>query len=421
MTRARTPPEVEVLPNGLTLVVAPATTAGVSSIAVHVGVGFRAEPEDCSGMAHLFEHLMFQGSAHVAPGEHFRRIEAVGGRVGGHTRHDYTEFFDVVPAEDLLEAVRLEADRLAGPRLDQATLDAQVGVIRAEIAQQVDGVPHGGFPWLQLPRVMFSRHANTHDGYGDVAQLSRVGIEDCRRFFADWYAPQRIVVTIEGETGDAATRDQVRELLSAVPARQGEAAEVPVDEQPLTEDRHATVRATNAPESAWAAGFRLPDPVTEPRRYAACSALAMLLPVHAPELRLGARCGWYGVPLDARSPDAFVLSTHPRPAVSGAQLSAAMRELLGEWCLDAMAPAVLSTAAARVRHADYQRSQRLGHRARRLGATQLLFEDTSIDERIDPANALGREDLDDAARFLRDQSIASILVEPTTGARELAT
>lgn len=404
-------PRVDVLANGMTLVTAPSLTAGVSTVAVHIGVGFRAEPADCSGMAHLFEHLMFQGSAHVEPGDHFRRVEAIGGRVGGHTRHDYTELFDVVPSDALLETVRLEADRLAGPRLDRATLDTQVEVIRAEIAQQVLGVPHGGFPWRDLPPVMYSRTSNTHDGYGDIAALSRVDLDACDRFFQDWYAPHRIVVTVEGDVGSSAERAEIRDLLEAIPARPA-SPPVATDEPALTEDRHHSVEAANAPEPVWAIGFRLPDPLVDPRLYAACTALTMLLPVHAPHLRLTARCGWYGVPLDARDPDALVLSTHPRPGVPAEPLTAAMRDLLGEWSTGAPAPAVLTTASARLRLGHYQREQRLGHRARRLGAGQLLFGSVHIDAVADPTAALDRDLLGQAADFLLGQHVASLLVEP---------
>ncbi|WP_222192526.1 M16 family metallopeptidase [Modestobacter italicus] len=408
---ARPTPSVETLPNGLTLVVAPAVTAGVATVAVHVGVGSRAEPAAWSGLAHLFEHLMFAGSAHVEPGGHFAAVEAVGGRVGGHTRLDHTELFDVVPAEAVPDVVGLEADRLAGPRLAPDTLATQVDVIRAEVAQQVTGAPYGGFPWLYLPPVMYPSPRNTHDGYGDVSALAEVTVEDCARFFDTWYDPRRVVVTLEGDV--TASADAARELLAAVPRRgTGPLPPTGLDEPLLTADRHEVRAARNVPEPVWAVGFRLPDPVRSPALHAACTALTLLLPVHAPELRLTARSGWYGVPADARSPDALVLSTHPRPGVTGGQLTAGMRDLLAQWGRRAPAPPVLRTAAARLRLVQHQRAERLGHRARRLGACQLLYGDARLDESLDPAAALDRDLLADAAEHLLDQHVASVLVEP---------
>lgn len=409
------PPGVERLPNGLRLVVAPGAPVGVAAVAVHVGVGFRAEPAGASGLAHLFEHLMFAGSAHVPSGGHFAAVEAGGGRVGAHTRHDYTEFFDLVAAPALADVVALEADRLAGPRLDQAALDTQVDVIAAEIAQQVEAVPFGGFPWRQLPAAMWTAQAGVHDGYGDLTALRAVTLEDCERFFEQWYDPRNVVVTVEGELPGAGI-ERVRDLLAAVPARNGPApAPVTVAEPPLPEDRHVTTRAANAPAPAWAAGLRLPDPVAQPALHAACTAVAQLLPVHAPALRLSGRSGWYAVPADARTPDVLVLSTHPRPGVRPEQLAEVLREALGDLAAAARAGTapVLRTAAARLRLLAHQRAERLAHRARRLGATELLFDDPGLDERLDPAAAL--EHLPAALDHLLDQPMGSVLVLPTDG------
>lgn len=404
-------PSVETLPNGITLVAAPSVTAGVATVAVHVGVGFRAEPAGSSGLAHLFEHLMFAGSSSVPPGGHFAAVEAVGGRVGGHTRHDYTELFDVVPAAALPEVVALEADRLAGPRLDPATLATQVDVIRAEIAQQVTGVPYGGFPWLQLPPVMYSDPANTRDGYGDAAALERVSVDDCAEFFRTWYDPARIVVTLEGEFDGSL--DAARDVLAGVPAHSGPAAGVAmIEEPPLLTDRHAATRACNVPAPVWAVGFRLPDPARFPTLYAACTALSLLLPAQDPELRLTARTGWYGIPADAHCPDVLVLTTYPALGVGGEQLTDAVRQVLDRWARTAPTPPVLQTAAARLRLAGYRRTERLGHRARRLGAGQVLFGDACLDERVDPVRALDRDLLGDAVDYLAGQHVASVVVEP---------
>ncbi|WP_170837474.1 M16 family metallopeptidase [Actinopolyspora xinjiangensis] len=408
----RATPSVEILSNGLTLVTAPAVTTGVATVAVHVGVGFRSEPADYSGMAHFFEHLMFGGSANVAPGGHFAAVESVGGRVGGHTRHDYTELFDVVPAHALGEVVGLEADRLSEPRLDPETLRTQLGVIRAEL-EQVGATPYGGFPWRFLPPTMYSTHPNIHDGYGDLDTLATVTPGHAARFFATWYAPHRIVVTLEGDLRPSALA-AARESLSAIPASpDSDEGEIDVSEPPRQRDRHEVVRARNIPEPVWAVGFRLPDPRRNPLVFAACTALATLLPVHDPAAGITARSGWFGTPADARSPDPLVLSTHPRHGVGGDQLIEMVRELLAPWRDGRPRPAVLETAPARLRLWQYQRAERPAHRARRLGATQLLFGDPLFDHTVDPARALDRDLLGAAAEHLLGQAVGSILVLPS--------
>ncbi|MDT9593115.1 insulinase family protein [Nocardioides zeae] len=401
---------LETLPNGLRLLLAPATTAGTTAVAVHAGVGFRGEPADSSGLAHLFEHLMFAGSAGVEPGGHFAAVEAVGGAVGGHTRHDYTELFEVVPAHAVDEVVRLEVDRLAGPRLDPATLATQVEVIRAEIAQQVDGVPYGGFPWRHLPPAMFDTSPHVRDGYGDVAALRRVGVDDAAAFFDHWWAPGNLVVTVEGDL-DHLDVGRTRELLSALPARAVPPA-TPLAEPALAADRHLEVAAANVPAPVWAAGFRLPDPALSPRLHGACTALAGLLPAQEPALRVSARSGWYGVPLDARDPDVLVLSTHPRPGVDGAPLLAAMRDLLAAWAPGAATPALLGTARTRLALGEYARGERLAHRARRLGAATLLLGSTDVLASADPTTCLDRDLLGEAAAYLLDQHAGTVLVTP---------
>lgn len=400
----------QTLPNGLRLQLAPGTTAGVTTVAVHAGVGFRAEPIEFSGMAHLFEHLMFAGSRSVEPGDHFSTVERVGGMVGGHTRHDYTELFDVVPAHAVDEVVRLDVDRLQAPRLDPASVATQVEVIRAEIAQQIDAVPFGGFPWRHLPPAMFRGAAHVHDGYGDIPALRTVTADDARAFFEHWWSPANLVVTIEGELSGLDV-DAAVSALAALPARAAPTPPV-LDEEPLATDRHLVVHAQNAPAPQWAVGFRLPSAIDSPRLHGACTALAGLLPAQAPALRLGARSGWYGVPLDARDPDVLVLSTHPRPGVGGEPLTSAMRELIDTWRPGAPTPSLLASAPARLALADYSRAERPGHRARRLGAARILFDDLDVLTAADPAHTVDRDLLGEAARFLLDQRVGSVLVLP---------
>lgn len=406
------PPQGDVrrLDNGLTLVLNPRRTGGVAAVAVHVGIGFRAEPEGCDGMAHLFEHLMFQGSAHVAAGEHFHRVEALGGRVGGHTRHDYTEFFEVLPGEDVLTAIDLEADRLAGPRLAQDTLDAQVEVIRAEIAQQVDGVPFGGFPWRHLPSVMYTEHCNTHDGYGDVPALMRVTLDDCAEFFERWYAPERVVVTVDGEFPETAA-EQIVDRLSRVPQRSA-GPDLDLDEPTLSADRHERGSAPNIPVPVWACGIRLPDPTQEPEVHAGCAALAQLLPHHRPEFRLQARAGWYGIPLDAHAPDAFVVRVHPREDASGEQLLEMVRMLVSDFGDVDDPPTVLGTAAQRLGLAEYRRDERPAHHARRAGATQLLFGDPTFDARAGVLAGANQQAISAAVEYLLEQHAGTIFLTP---------
>ena len=118
-------------------------------MAVVYDVGIRSEPEGRTGFAHLFEHLMFQGSANLEKLAHFRYVQGSGGTFNGSTHLDYTDYFEMLPSNALERALFLEADRMRGPRLTEENLRNQVDVVKEEIRVNVLNRPYGGFPWLQ--------------------------------------------------------------------------------------------------------------------------------------------------------------------------------------------------------------------------------------------------------------------------------
>ena len=150
------PPELHraTLANGLRVLVVPDPATPVVGVAVHVDVGFRSEPEGRTGFAHLFEHLMFQGSESLEKLAHFRHVQSSGGVFNGSTHQDYTDYFEVLPAAALERALFLEADRLRAPTLTEANLRNQIDVVKEEIRLNVLNRPYGGFPWILLPPVL---------------------------------------------------------------------------------------------------------------------------------------------------------------------------------------------------------------------------------------------------------------------------
>src|SRR6201999_1062615 len=143
------------LSNGLRVVLAPDRSAPVVGIAVLYDVGIRSEPEGRTGFAHLFEHLMFQGSANLEKLEHFRYVQASGGIFNGSTHLDYTNYFEALPSHALDRGLFLEADRMRSPRITEENLKNQIDVVKEEIRVNVLNRPYGGFPWLQLPEVLY--------------------------------------------------------------------------------------------------------------------------------------------------------------------------------------------------------------------------------------------------------------------------
>ena len=247
------------LDNGLRVVLAPDSTAPVVAVAVHYDVGFRSEPENRTGFAHLFEHMMFQGSEHVGKAEHPKHVQAAGGIFNGSTHPDHTDYYELLPAGALELALFLEADRMRAPKITQENLDNQIAVVQEEIRVNVLNRPYGGFPWITLPPVAFDTFPNAHNGYGDFSELEASSLEDAADFFQKFYAPGNAVLTIAGDFAVDEARTLVERYFGQIAARA-----VPERrsffEPVRAEERRSHLVDKLAPRPALAIGYRTPDP-----------------------------------------------------------------------------------------------------------------------------------------------------------------
>jgi len=166
------------LANGLRVVLAPDRTVPVVGVSVHYDVGFRSEPENRTGFAHLFEHLMFQGSESLEKLAHFRHVQSSGGTFNGSTHPDYTDYFEILPSAAMERALFLEADRMRAPRITEENLRNQVDVVKEEIRLNVLNRPYGGFPWIKLPAALYQTFPNAHNGYGDFTELEQASLRE---------------------------------------------------------------------------------------------------------------------------------------------------------------------------------------------------------------------------------------------------
>ena len=244
------------LANGLRVVLSRDTTAPVVGVAVYYDVGFRSEPEGRTGFAHLFEHLMFQGSENVGKAQHPAYVQGAGGIFNGSTHPDYTNYFQLLPSGALELALFLEADRMRAPKLTQENLENQIAVVQEEIRVNVLNRPYGGFPWITLPPVAFDSFANAHNGYGDFAELQAATLEDAATFFDAYYAPGNAVLSVAGDIDPDATLALIDKHFGAISARK-----VPVRPSfaeavwPRSQVLVDKLRA----EPALAAGYGVPD------------------------------------------------------------------------------------------------------------------------------------------------------------------
>lgn len=372
----------ETLDNGLRVLLDPRPASPVTGVAVHYDVGFRSEPEGRTGFAHLFEHLMFQGSERVARGEHFRHVQAAGGTANASTHHDYTDYHQIVPSAALHRVLFLEADRMRAPRIDARNLRTQVAVVQEEVRLQVTNRPYGGFPWTVLPAVLYDTFPNAHNGYGDLRELERATVAECEAFFASHYAPGNAILTLSGPLDPGRALDLVHRHFGDIPAR-------PVAPRPrLAEpsspgERRGEHHDPHAPLPATALGHRMPDPATGLGAYLAHMVLARLLtaggdacPRHrllsdGTATALHAGCGFFG-PLQARDPDTFLLVAHHSPTTRTEDLLEAVDTALDRLAATGPRPRELSRATAHCSAALCRSYDDPLTRTRHAGAFDLL-------------------------------------------------
>ncbi len=195
------PFEDHTLPNGLRVIVQPDSTTPTVTVNLWVGVGSRHEEKGRTGFAHLFEHLMFQGSEHVANGEHFQALMGVGGRLNATTWFDRTNYFETVPSGALELALWLEADRHANllAAVTQENLDNQRDVVKEEKRQRYDNQPYGQAMTRVYANVFPEGHPYHHPTIGSMEDLDAASVQDVHDFFRRHYAPDNTVLTLVGD------------------------------------------------------------------------------------------------------------------------------------------------------------------------------------------------------------------------------
>ena len=210
----------ERLPNGLRLIVAEDHLAPVVAVNLWYDVGSKHEQPGRTGFAHLFEHVMFQGSAHVGKAEHIALVQAAGGTMNGTTWLDRTNYFETMPSHQLELALWLEADRL-GTLLDalsQENLDNQREVVKNEKRWSYDNRPYGTWNEKLQGHLFPSDHPYHHPTIGSMEDLDAASLEDVKAFFRTWYAPNNAVLSVVGDADRTQVREWVDRYFGRIPA-----------------------------------------------------------------------------------------------------------------------------------------------------------------------------------------------------------
>jgi zinc protease len=378
------------LRNGLRVVLAPDRQVPAVAISVYYDVGFRSEPQGRTGFAHLFEHLMFQGSANLEKLEHFHYVQSSGGTFNGSTRLDYTNYYELLPSHALERGLFLEADRMRSPRITEENLANQIDVVKEEIRVNVLNRPYGGFPWLQLPELMYDTFPNAHNGYGGFEDLTNATVADASSFFDSYYAPANAVLSVAGDFDP----DRALEMIERhfAPIRRRKKPKRPdFAEPPLTAERRTSLVDELAPIPAVAIGYRVPDPAADFRRYLATVLLAEILStgdasrLHRSLVQskglvtdVGAYLGTFGDPLEERDPTRLNITAHYADAGATEAVIAAVDEELARLANDGTEPGELGRAGIQLTATISHEMDHVMNRGQEFAKFELLFGDASL-------------------------------------------
>ena len=216
----RIPIDTYRLANGLFVTLSEDHTAPIVAVNLWYHVGSANERAGRTGFAHLFEHMLFQGSAQVGANEHFELVQRAGGTLNGSTWLERTNYFETVPSNQLALALWLEADRMGYllPAMTQQKLDTQRDVVKNERRWSVDNQPYGTW-WERLPALAYpSHHPFHHSLIGSMEDLTEASLEDVATFFATYYTPDNAVLSIAGDFDPAEARALVERYFGPIPA-----------------------------------------------------------------------------------------------------------------------------------------------------------------------------------------------------------
>jgi len=270
----KVPVEYYKLDNGLKVILSQDKTAPTVVVGVYYNIGFRIEPKDRTGFAHLFEHMMFQGSKNLGKMEFVKLVQQNGGVLNGSTRFDFTNYFEILPAHKLQTALWAEADRMSGLAITQDNLTNQQGVVKNEVKVNVLNQPYGGFPWLDMPQYANENWYNAHNFYGDLEDLDSANLEDVQSFFDTYYAPNNAALVVVGDFEVAEAKQWIQEYYGGLPSSELP-AKAEIAEPKQTEEKVFTKEDPLATRPALAFAYHMPDRNTD--AYYAMGLLDQLL------------------------------------------------------------------------------------------------------------------------------------------------
>ncbi|MDX6354895.1 MAG: hypothetical protein QOF98_1798 [Streptomyces sp.] len=411
------------LANGLRVVLSEDHLTPVAAVCLWYDVGSRHEVKGRTGLAHLFEHLMFQGSASVKGNGHFELVQGAGGSLNGTTSFERTNYFETMPAHQVELALWLEADRMGSllTALDQESLDNQRDVVKNERRQRYDNVPYGT-AFERLTALAYPEgHPYHHTPIGSMADLDAASLEDARAFFRTYYAPGNAVLAVVGDIDPAQTLAWVEKYFGTIPAHDGKPQ--PRDGSlPLTMGGQLReVIEEDVPSRALMAAYRLPADGT---REGDAADLALTVLGGGESSRLHNRLvrrdrsavtAGFGLLRLSGAPSLGWLDVKASSGVELADIETAVDEELARFAEQGPTPEEMERAQAQLEREWLDRLATVGGRADELCRYAVLFGDPQL-----ALSAVGRvlsitpeEVKAVAAARLRPENRAVLVYEPT--------
>ncbi|HEV8494962.1 MAG TPA: pitrilysin family protein, partial [Candidatus Angelobacter sp.] len=245
------------LDNGLRVIIAPEHTAPVFSISLTYNTGSRNEKQGRTGFAHLFEHMMFEGSANVGKGEHMLLVQNYGGSLNGSTNNDQTNYFEELPKNQLDMALFLESDRMKALNITQANLDNQRNAVQEERRLRVDNQPYGK-SFEELESMAYDNFAYHHSVIGSMDDLNAATLDDVKDFFRIYYAPNNVVMVLAGDLDPKETLAKVKKYFGGIP-RQEAPKRMDLAEAAKTAERRLKIEDPLARLTRVDIAYRMPE------------------------------------------------------------------------------------------------------------------------------------------------------------------
>ncbi|MFF2045511.1 M16 family metallopeptidase [Kitasatospora sp. NPDC058170] len=418
------------LANGLRVVLSEDHLTPVAAVCLWYDVGSRHEVKGRTGLAHLFEHLMFQGSANVSNNGHFELVQGAGGSLNGTTSFERTNYFETMPAHQLELALWLEADRMGSllAALDDTSMENQRDVVKNERRQRYDNVPYGT-AFEKLTALSFpDGHPYHHTPIGSMADLDAATLEDARAFFRTYYAPNNAVLSVVGDIDPEQTIAWVEKYFGSIPSHDGKQ---PPRDGTLPDTIGREIRENireEVPSRALMAAYRLPHDGT---READAADLALTILGSGESSRLYNRlvrrdrtavAAGFGLLRLAGAPSLGWLDVKTSGDATIEQIDTAVDEELARFAAEGPTSAELERAQAQIEREWLDRLTTVAGRADELCRYAVLFGDPKLlNEALPKVLDITAEEVKAVAEArLHPENRAVLVYEPTTADDETA-